>query len=231
MTLRDALGALGRRWMLALPILLLTTGACWVFGRPGATYTARETFVIQPPASPQVPNQLNAFRPSLALTASAVAQRLKSPLGERQLRARGVVGEYDLVPRNSGTVQTPAYIIPSVQALVTGRDRATALRSVSLLMSAFNSELAALQDRLDVAQDQRITTRVIAPADAVRHAPSRIRVLAGIGILGIVLAVLGPIWCDELARRAVTRSAERWRFRGMPRRATPGRAGSPASGG
>lgn len=199
MTLVDVLDAVARRWWVSVSVVLLTGVFGWPLAHPPTTYVAQAIFVVQPPATPQVPNQLDTFTPSLALTASVVAQNLKSPSGESALRARGVVGEYDVVPRNSGTVQTPYYILPSVQAIVTGHDRDTTLRSVALLMSAFDSELVALQDQLDVAQDQRITTQVIAPASASLQAPSRIRALAGAFIIGVCAAVLAPIWCDRLA--------------------------------
>jgi hypothetical protein len=182
------------------------------------TYVAQAMFVVQPPATPQVPNQLDTFRPSLALTASVVAQNLKSPSGESALRARGLVGEYDVVPRNSGTVQTPYYIIPSVQAIVIGHDQAVILRSVALLMDAFDDELVALQDQLDVARDQRITTEVIAPASASLQAPSRVRALAGVFIIGAGAAMLAPIWYDHLAAWRAGRSMVGRRHRRSGRR-------------
>ncbi len=201
MTLRDFIGALSRRWVVSVSVLLLTLVAAGLLGRPRPTFVAQETFAVQPPASPQLPNQLNTFRPSLAMTAAVVAQRLKTPQVESQLRAEGVVGDYDVLPRNSGTVQTPAYIIPSLQVVVTTHDRDAALRSVALVIRAFDNELSALQDQVDVAVDQRITTAVIAPASAALQLPSKSRALAAIGILGLSTALLAPLWYERLASR------------------------------
>jgi hypothetical protein len=130
-----------------------------------------------------------------------VAKRLKNPTGQAQLKARGVAGDYDVVPRNSGTVQTPAYIIPSLQAQVTTHDQASALRSVDILVQAFRDELTTIQDELDVAANQRITVEVLAPAGAYRQLPSKIRALAGVGLSGLAGSILLSLWYDQLLRR------------------------------
>lgn len=211
MSLREILDVILRQRVLCLAVLGLTMAAGFVVAQPRPVYSASETFAVQPPRSPQVPNQLNMFRPSLAITAAVVAQRLKSPSGERQLRSRGLLGEYDVVPRNSGTVQTPAYVIPSLQATVSTHDRASALRGVALLVRVFQEELDSIQDEVDVAADQRITLSVLAAADAVRQAPARARALAGVALLGLAALVLVPLWYQQvgewLRRRRVRRAA------------------------
>jgi hypothetical protein len=209
LSLRDVLDVLGRRWPLSVVVLLLTLGVGWLVAHPAPTYTASEIFAVEPPVSPQVPNQLNVFRPSLAITAAAVAQRLKTPDGEARLRSRGLVGKYDVVPRNSGTVQTPAYIIPSLRAEVIANSQDVALRSVEVLTSVFREELSAMQDEWDVAATQRITVAVLAPASAVVLVPSRSRALAGVAILGLAGAIVLPLWYEQIRRRRARRVAER----------------------
>jgi hypothetical protein len=214
LSLREVLDVFGRRWMLSVAVLLLALGGGWLVAHPKPKYKAIEVFTVQPPVSPQVPNQLNSFRPSLAITAAVVAQRLKTPAGEAKLRTRGVVGDYDVVPRNSGTVQTPAYIIPSLQATATTFDQSSALRSVVLLARAFSDELTAMQDELDVAAAQRIVVSEVAPASVVVQLPSRSRALLGVGLLGTAGAVLVPLWYEQaLRRRATPRSGARPRGR------------------
>lgn len=201
MSLREVLGILRHRWRVSAIVLALTLGAGWLVAHPTPTYVAKEVFAVQPPASPQLPNQLNNFRPSLAITAAMVAKRLNNPGGQAQMKARGVVGNYELVPRNSGTVQNPAYIIPSIEAQVTAGDRGGALHSVAILVDAFRDELAAIQDELDVASNQRIALEVLAPASAHLLLPSKVRALAAVGLLGLAGSILLSLWYDQLRRR------------------------------
>jgi hypothetical protein len=208
LSLREVLDVLSRRWYLSLAVLLLTLGAGWLVVNPGQAYTASEIFAVQPPASPQVPNQLNVFRPSLAITAAVVAQRLKSPSGIEKLRARGVVGDYDVVPRNSGTVQTPAYIIPSLQATVTTFDATRALRSLAIVMQAFEDELTGMQDERDVAPSQRITINVLAPPSAIAQLPTKARAVFAVGVIGLAGSILLPQWVEAILVRRQLRRAQ-----------------------
>jgi hypothetical protein len=202
MFLPDVLRALGRRWWVLACGVLLTLGAGYWAAHPPVAYRAVEVFAVRPPQTPDIPNQLASLRPSVATFSAGVAQRLSSPSGRAQLRAAGVRGTYVLTPRNSGTRQTPEYLIASVQATVTEPDEQTALSSLSTITAAFNRELNELQDEWNVAADERITITMLAEPNATKLASSRIRALAGTLLLGTGLSVGAALWLDEfLARR------------------------------
>ncbi len=201
MSPREVVQALLRRWPIWLTVLIVTSVAGWFVAHPTPTFTATEIVAVQPPATPQMPNKLTDIRPSLAITSAVIARRLKSPSGEQQLRKLGVVGEYDLLPRNSGTTQNPAYVIPSIQIMVTTHDADAAMHSVDLVLRTFASELVALQDEWAVAKGQRLSIAVLAPAAVQPLVRSRTRALAAAGLIGLAAAVIASLWGDRFARR------------------------------
>jgi hypothetical protein len=201
MGLREVIGALVRRWPVWLVGMVLTLGAGWVVIHPTPSYTASEIFAAQPPVTPWSPNSLTDFRPSLAITAALVAQLLKSPSGEALLHSRGLVGTYNLVPRNSGTQQNPAYIIPSVQATVTSADQDQAAASTTILLRAFDEDLKSLQDQWNVPANLRITITVLAPIAVTESVEAKSRALAGVAILGIASCFTIALWWDIAVQR------------------------------
>ncbi len=201
MNLTDVLAALGRRWLVMLIGLVLTGAAGLWAADPPPRYEAFEVFAVLPPRLPDIPNQLTGLRPSLAVTGAVVAERLMSGSGRDQLRKAGVTGSYSLAPRNSGTVQTPEYLIAWVMAKASGPDEQTALRSLNTIIQAFADELVRLQDEWNVAQIERITIGVLAAPSAALIPHSSSRALGGTGLIGLILTITVALWWDWLARR------------------------------
>lgn len=201
MFLPDVLRALRRRWWVLACGLAVTLAAGYVAAQPPTMYRAVEVFAVRPPQTPDIPNQLTGLRPSVATFSAGVAQRLTSPSGKSQLRRAGVVGPYVLTPRNSGTRQTPEYLIASVQVTTTEPDEETALRSMATVTAAFVRELDELQDEWDVAAGERISITLLAEPTATRLPHSRIRALGGSLLLGTALSLAAALWLDELLVR------------------------------
>jgi uncharacterized protein involved in exopolysaccharide biosynthesis len=202
MFLPDVFRAITRRWWVLACGFLITLGAGYWAAQPPVAYRAVEVFAVRPPQTPDIPNQLASLRPSVATFSAGVAQRLTSSSSRDDLRAAGVHGPYVLTPRNSGTRQTPEYLIASVQVTVTEPDEQSALRSMATITAAFTRELNALQDAWNVAARERITITMLAEPTANKLPNSRTRALAGTLLLGTGLSVAVALWLDEiLARR------------------------------
>ena len=202
MYLRDVFQSLRRRWWILACGLLITLIAGYFAAQPPTMYRAVEVFAVRPPQTPDIPNQLAGLRPSVATFSAGVAQRLSSPSGRGDLRNEGVTGPYVLTPRNSGTRQTPEYLIASVQVTTTEADEATALRSLATVTEAFRRELNKLQDEWNVSANERITITMLAEPSATQLPHSRVRALGGSLLLGGGISVAAALWLDEfLVRR------------------------------
>lgn len=201
MFLSDVLRLLRRRWLILLCGLIVTAGVAMWAGNPPPSYRATEIFVVEPPRTPTIPNQLTGLRPSVAMTAAGVARRLSSHSERARLRRAGVSGSYALAPRNSGTRQTPEYLIASVQVTVTEPDEAAAMRSLAVITEAFAHELNALQDQWNVAAEERFTISMLAEPHAERLPSSKARAIAGASMLGAICSVALAAGYDRSWRR------------------------------
>ncbi|WP_436531140.1 hypothetical protein [Actinoplanes sp. HUAS TT8] len=202
MNLPEVLQVFRRRWWILLGGFLVTALVAWFWAaRPPTVYRATEVFAVQPPQTPDIRNQLAVLRPSVATFSAGVAQRLSSPSGKEDLRRAGVTGTYVLTPRNSGTRQTPEYLISSVQVTATEADEASALRSLATVTAAFTRELGQLQDASNIAAGERITITMLAAPDAVKLPNSRVRALGGSLLLGGGLSLAAAMWADEFLLR------------------------------
>jgi hypothetical protein len=181
--------------------VLITAATGYWAAQPPTLYRAVEVFAVRPPQTPDIPNQLASLRPSVATFSAGVAKRLSSPSGRGELRQAGVTGPYVLMPRNSGTRQTPEYLIASVQVTTTEGDEASALRSMATVTAAFTRELNALQDEWNVAAGERITITMLAEPTANKLPNSRVRALLGSALLGGALSVTVALWLDEFLTR------------------------------
>jgi hypothetical protein len=222
-SLREIVSTLSRRWAVLVVGAVVTALAGWVGIHPAPTYDAKSLITLRAPRSQNVPNQFNDGRPSLALTGTLVAARLKSRSGEAQLRRDGVAGKYDLVPRNSGTTATPLYIIALLEIQVVTNSERDALRSVKAIVSRFASELDAMQAEWDVPGAERISIAELAPPAILQMHVLKDRVLLGIALLGGIGSALAALWLDgPLARwqrrRAWRAPAGRGTRRAQPRR-------------
>jgi hypothetical protein len=199
--LSDTIRAMSRRWYLVVLGVVLTGGLGYQSARVTPLYLASEVLVVQSPVSVDAPNPLTGLYPSVAITAAAVAESLRTPSAEAEFRAAGVTGPYEFVPRNTGTNQEPRYLISSLMVTNTTEDEQGSIRALFILTSAYNRQLKALQDRWNVAQHLRITTSTLVPPSAVMLSHSATRALLGSAILGGIATLAVPLWFDAFARR------------------------------
>ncbi|MEU6352777.1 hypothetical protein ABZ896_26195 [Streptomyces sp. NPDC047072] len=201
MSPRDVAEALLRRWYVLLLALLLTAAGAYQVLRPAPEYLSSAVVVLKPPVTGNQPNQLTNLQPPLASLSYGVIQQLESPDGHKELKADGVEGTYQLIPRNSGTSATPAYLIPSVQVQARRGSAAEADAVVRKVIEVYGRHVAAVQEAQGVATGARISASVlVAPSSALVQG-TKSRALAGTALLGGLGGILGALWFDRFARR------------------------------
>ncbi|WNI14413.1 hypothetical protein [Actinacidiphila sp. ITFR-21] len=193
--------ALLRRWYVLVFALLLTVAGAYHVLRPPQEYLSTAVIVVKPPATGNQPNQLANLQPPVAAVSYAVIEQLRSPAGTAELAAAGVRERYALIPRNSGTSVTPAYLIPSLQVQARQREAATADTAAYTVISVYRHHLAALQTAQHVPADAQMTAELLVPPNSVLESGTRSRALAGVALGGGVGGVLAALWTDRWFRR------------------------------
>lgn len=219
MTFRELLGTIRARWYVTAVIVLVTLAAAYKVDRPPRYYQADTVLLLIPPTDPSAPNALTAATPSIAQTGVLVDSILSDSSSAEQLRKAGVTGNFSLVPRNNGTIQTPRYTVPAEQLIVSGSDPDASLASVTALSSAYARELDDLQTRAGVTAADRITTQVLVPPAVAPVKGSKSRGLAGVAAIGGIAVVLLPAAFDRYVRRRSRRLAAK-------RTRSPGKSGA-----
>jgi hypothetical protein len=195
--------------VLALAAVLAVAGALVVV-KPGVVYRSTAVVRVKPPETRQDPTGMTDFRPSLAIIGAAVVTMLKSDSGAAELRRAGVRGDYDLVPRNTGTTKTEAYVVPTVEVSVRGTDPKETDREVGVVIQHFDDHLRALQDSLHVPAQRYITSDELVPATALPVQGVKSRGLFGVAALTTVVGVAVALWVEEAARRRKVLAADRY---------------------
>ncbi|MBM9503531.1 hypothetical protein [Actinacidiphila acididurans] len=202
--------ALLRRWYVLLLALVLTAAGAYHVLKPAPRYLSSAVVVLKPPVTGNQPNQFANLQPPLAAVSYAVVQQLKSPAGEAELRAAGVHGTYRLLPRNSGTSVTPAYLIPSLQVQAQLGDPGRADTEVRAIIAAYSRHVDAMQAAEHVPAASRMSVDLLVPPNAAQVLGTRTRALAGVGIIGLTGGLLAALWTDRyLTRRRA--GGGRWR--------------------
>jgi hypothetical protein len=199
MTPGEVVLALVRRWYVLLFALLLTAVGAYHVTHPREQYLSTAVVVVKPPVTGNQPNQFTNLQPPLAAVSYAIVQQLQSPAGTSELRAAGVApGTWTLVPRNSGTSVTPAYLIPSLQVQVRYGDATAADTMVGRIVSVYSAHLEKLQTAQHIPADAMMSADLLVPPGAVPVVGAKTRALAGVAILGAVGGVLAALWTDRL---------------------------------
>lgn len=201
MSPRDVAEALLRRWYVCVLALLLTAVGAYPVIRPAPQYLSSAVVVLKPPVTGNQPNQLTNLQPPLATLSYGVIQQLRSPAGERELKAAGVHGRYQLIPRNSGTSATPAYLIPSLQVQARGADPVEADTTVRRIIDVYSAHVADIQETQGISAGARINASVLVAPSAARVQGTKSRAVAGTALLGATAALLSALWFDQYALR------------------------------
>jgi capsular polysaccharide biosynthesis protein len=195
----DALKVIARRWYVAAVGLVLVAAASVVAMKVVSTqYQASGQVVLLPPSAP-VPEggEINPYLglPSaLTMTASLVAASVSAPDVQRELAAEGYPSEYvaTVVPQTG----------PLIAVTVNDTDPAAAVALRDRVLERIEAELDAIQGDESVANDQRINTRrFTVSSQAEVLAGSRLRAVAVIGALGMVLTLAAIFGLERIQGR------------------------------
>ncbi|WP_327693126.1 hypothetical protein [Streptomyces sp. NBC_00459] len=205
MSPRDVAEALLRRWYVLVLALLLTAAGAYPVLRPAPQYLSSAVVVLKPPVTGNQPNQLTNLQPPLATLSYGVIQQLESPAGRKELSAAGVHGTYQLIPRNSGTSATPAYLIPSLQVQARASDPVEADTAVRRIIDVYSGHVADVQEAQGISAAARINASVLVAPSAAQVLGTKSRALAGTALLGATVALLSALWFDQYALRRRSR--------------------------
>ncbi|NEA65226.1 hypothetical protein [Streptomyces sp. SID12488] len=205
MSPRDVAEALLRRWYVLVLALLLTAAGAYPVIRPAPRYVSSAVVVLKPPVTGNQPNQLTNLQPPLATLSYGVIQQLESPAGSKELKSAGVHGTYQLIPRNSGTSATPAYLIPSLQVQARASDPVEADTAVRRIIDVYSGHVADIQEAQGISAAARINASVLVAPSAAQVLGNKSRAVAGTALLGVTAALLSALWFDQYALRRRSR--------------------------
>ena len=201
MSPRELLTTLRLRWYVVAVVVALTALGGWQVKHEQPLYLGSSIVVLTPPKEQTVPNALAAVTSSLAVTGLAVNTALLAKSQDARLAQAGVIGDYTITPRNSGTSETPQYELPSELISVETGDPTVALHSVTVLQTLYAEQLAAWQADQGLDPSIWITAQVLDPPDVQGVIGSHSRALIGTALLGAGAAIVLPLWFDQYARR------------------------------
>jgi hypothetical protein len=225
---REVLRIVRSRWYAVAAVLLVTAVLTWPVYHPAAQYEATAVVVLVPPKEPSTPNTLAATSPSIAAAGQAVDDILLSSPEAAALRRAGVTGSFTVAPYNSGSVETPAYTIPSEQLTVTGGNPTVALSEVTALITAFNTSLHSMQSQVGVPDRSQITIGQLAQPSVSELRGAKSRGLLGMMLLGIGFAIALPLWVERLSTARKARRSAKGAGRGPARGSAKDSLGSSA---
>ena len=189
------------RWYVVAVVMALTALGGWHVKHAQPLYLGTSIVVLTPPTEQTVPNRLAAVSSSLAVTGLAVNTALLDTSQAARLAQAGVIGDYTITPRNSGTSETPQYQLPSELLSVQAGDPNVALHSVTVLQTLYAEQLDEWQADQGLDPAIRITAQVLVPPDVQGVLGSHSRALIGTALLGAGTAISVPLWFDQYARR------------------------------
>jgi hypothetical protein len=208
----EVVRALLRRWYVLLLAVVLTAAGAYHELHPRQVYLSSAVIVLKPPVTGNQPNQYANLQPSVAFVSYAAVQQLQSSAGKAELKAAGVRGVYRLLPRNSGTSVTPAYLIPSLQVQSEQPDPAQADAMVGRIVDTYTKHVKLLQDTQHVAPASQMSAGLLVPPNAVQVTGVKSRALAGVALAGLFGGTLAALWTDRwLTRRPRGQGRGHWR--------------------
>ena len=160
MLLQDVVRVLVRRWLVFVPVVLLTA-ACSVFAFTSVapTYTSSAAVLMLPPEAPATAaegtaeNPIRGFDGGLVAAGTVVSIVLMDAKTSAEVKSQGVE-EYEV-----GI--DPSSVAPIVNMTVVSRDAQTAMKSMDGLLRSFAAELAARQRALQAPSETWIRSSVL----------------------------------------------------------------------
>lgn len=195
-----------------LPCLFATIFAVVLLSRGTTVYSAKATLTVQAPLQkttrPLPWMTIDPIADPLAATGALAAlvnqghPLLRSTSSEVTLYGEGYTSAVSARLLDIGSQWVSVVRDPIIEIEVVDPDENVAATKLQGLVHDVAAELAALQNRLDVAPSQRVTT-VLTPAEPsfVAATSSRSRAVGGVLVLGVLMSFVAAYWSDVWARR------------------------------
>jgi hypothetical protein len=200
-----------RHWLVA-SLAIVGTAAAGVFfvGRVAPEYEAKGSVILLAPPSARSPdgqfvavNPFSRFDDSMAVTASAMVNIMRSPQMAQTLHDGGVEGGYELEPDLNGGGSI-------VLVTVTAATPEQAVHAFDVVRQAMQNLLDQLQAQAGAPENTRLRLDGLAPpTKASALITSKVRVGVGVLLIGslglVVLLVLAEAWSARRVRRREAR--------------------------
>ncbi|MET9018393.1 hypothetical protein ABZV93_00270 [Actinopolymorpha sp. NPDC004070] len=198
MDLLDSVNILLRRWMLTVPLLLLTiAGVAAGYVVLPWSYEAQSSVVLlasQFQSKQAGGNPYLLFDSSLAVTAEVVGREVMAPGVAEQLKARKLTSEYEVARPLDSTG-------PVLSIVVTGSDRANVRATQAAVNELVVQRLAQIQSEQGVDSHARIRITDVSTAPPTRQARGKLRTLAMALFAGLVTTIVTPLSVEAMAAR------------------------------
>ncbi len=192
MDLFTLLRTCARRWIVVVPVLILTGAvAWWVSASAVPTYKASASVLVVGP-SIDGSNPFGQLNSAITSTAIAIQRTVTGPTIRNELSDLGLISDFEVVASGGGDE-------PILDITAEGDDPDQALDTVSGVIDSIETELATRQKELDVAPENLITVQVLsADEDATKEEGPVMRSMVLVLALGIALAAAAAVTVDRV---------------------------------
>ncbi|MGE7432959.1 MULTISPECIES: YveK family protein [Kitasatospora] len=197
--MREVLRVIRKRWYVTLPIVLITVALSAVANSVlPTTYQSQCSISLlnSPDVAAEAPNNGNpflSFSQALTVTADFLGRRLSSDESAKDLKARGLTGEY-------GVKLADNAMGPFLTLTVTGSDPAQVKKSTVVLNTYAADQLKAIQTEQKAPAGAQITsTVIIPPQEPQAQLKQKLQSVALIGLAGLAVAFLSAFVAENLA--------------------------------
>lgn len=213
MTATDVLGAIRRRWYVAVAGLLVVALACVGAQRAQGVFWTQVDVVFLVPQSARNPNSLEVTSQSLISTAGVVALRVNDGKKSSALSSSSVslVGEgirdgHSVRLPNAGGQWADNYTRPVLDVQVVGPSREAVHAELNVLLEQIQSTLDELQVSGGADEFNRITTQYAPTSPVVYFISTQAkRAMMAILLLGFLLTLAAVVGVDRIAMRSTGR--------------------------
>jgi capsular polysaccharide biosynthesis protein len=215
MDLLDSLRALSRRWVITLPLLLLTLGSVVAaYMVLPATYQSTASVVLlssEIGSKEAGGNPYLAFDSSLSVTADVVARRMMDEGTVKEFQAQGFKSEYKIAI-------SPESDRPILEVEVSGHNRSDTQRTLDAVVARIRPTLESIQSKTAFNARIRLSgvSKMTTPEETISD---KLRLLIMLLASGIIVTVAVPLFVDSSIsrRRAARRPAPPERSRELGR--------------
>jgi hypothetical protein len=197
MDLVTALRLMARRWMVVVPVLILTAVAVVVgASKVAPSFQARASVLVLPLASESTgPTGANPYSDygGQRLAVSHLVSLADSASFAREVVGRDEIGTFELTPQAD---------VGLIDIVVTGPSSAETLATMERLIVLLETSLGNLQQEINAPADTWVEMRRLDnPEEAVQLAGSRNRVVVAISAVGVLAAVGAAFAVEGMAGR------------------------------